>query len=779
MTLRQRLMLVVLVVVVPAGIASLVSYRLHVDIRQELSQLSPYSKTSLDPVAVLGRELSFEGAWESDSFLASSIEELPYTGRPRLRGPIESIDLERGRVTMFGRSIRVTEDTELETSDPNRSLESLAPGQRVEINCRIETGGGWMARKIKSSGIIKSNDKIKGPITKVAGADPDLALEIEGLPIRVPSRLSIETPRGPVHRIELTSRIALAIQTCLTGSEQLLKERYRLREALAAADEARAASLRAACAGVEDELVEASEDFIRVVARIRSSAEHEVRELSSAGAVELERELKSEVERFVTPLERNGPELGSKLTRFIALASSDPESAQTFLGESLEPQLRGELLPSIHSYQLEIQEELAEDVHGVAQHSAAATRVTIVATIVGLGLASALGYWVARSIAKPIDELRAAARRIGDGDLSARVASDAAGEIGVLARTFNQMAERLSATTVSVAKLNEVIDSIAGALFLLDPDGRITSANPAAWKLLGYDASRLIGMPFGQVCPDLANALTPDARNGLVASGEHRLRRQDGSSVAVTLSASALGADRATVRGYACLAQDLTSRKELEESLRRSLAEKDLLLREVHHRVKNNLQVISSLLELQSRSVSDPLALSKFQDSQDRIRSMVLIHEQLYRSIDLQSIRMRAYLELLAANLAQSHADRPGRIDVSVDVDDLSLPLDQALTCGLIVNELVTNAFKHAFASDAAGSIRIGCRSGASDAIVLEVTDSGRGLSAVPASDVRTSLGFSLVEALVEQLKGRMHFESRGGASFRVEFPSPSPVLVS
>jgi PAS domain S-box-containing protein len=404
--------------------------------------------------------------------------------------------------------------------------------------------------------------------------------------------------------------------------------------------------------------------------------------------------------------------------------------------------------------------------------------MTILASAIGLALALTLGYFVARSIAKPIGELRTAALRIGDGDLSARVACASSDEIGMLARTFNQMAERLAATTVSIGNLNEVIDSMAGALFLLGPDGKIVSANPAASQLLCYEPAELIGTPFYTVCPEFGAQLTRVADGGPVASGEHRFHRQDGTIVPVSFSASALRGDHGGVRGYACLAQDLTGRRQLEEDLRRSLSEKELLLREVHHRVKNNLQVISSLLELQSRSVSDPHALAKFQDSQDRIRSMVLIHEQLYRSLNLESIHMRSYLELLATNLSQSHVDRFERIDMRVDVDDICLPLDQALTCGLIVNELVTNAFKHAFPSNSAGAIRVALQQSSSGAVVLEVSDNGRGFARTPVQDVSTTLGFTLVEALVKQLQGRLAIDGTGGAAFRVEFSGASLAMV-
>jgi two-component sensor histidine kinase len=221
-----------------------------------------------------------------------------------------------------------------------------------------------------------------------------------------------------------------------------------------------------------------------------------------------------------------------------------------------------------------------------------------------------------------------------------------------------------------------------------------------------------------------------------------------------------------------CLALDLTERKRMEVELRRSLAEKELLLREVHHRVKNNLQVISSLLDLQSRGIADPLSLERFQESQDRIRSMVIIHDQLHRTDDLESVDLRAYVELLVQHLADAHVDPPGRVRLRTRLDELRIDLDRALACGLIVNELVTNALKHAFPEKATGQVTVTCRARPGGQVVLEVCDDGRGFAGDPAGEVATSLGLSLVSTLTRQLRGRLSTSSQGGgASFRVEFP--------
>lgn len=215
---------------------------------------------------------------------------------------------------------------------------------------------------------------------------------------------------------------------------------------------------------------------------------------------------------------------------------------------------------------------------------------------------------------------------------------------------------------------------------------------------------------------------------------------------------------------------DTTAYLEAERKLKAALREKEVLLKEVHHRVKNNLQVISSLLSLQAHHVHDASARAVFASSQGRVQSIALVHEKLYQSKDLSHIRFDEYLEQLIADLwsAQSAAERG--IAAVVEVADLSLSVNIAIPCGLIVNELVTNALKHAFAVSSSGTITVRARHARENVIELCVADDGRGLP--PSLDPRASpsLGLDLVFTFAEQLGAEVEIRRHPGTAFVFRF---------
>ncbi|MBW2037353.1 MAG: PAS domain S-box protein [Deltaproteobacteria bacterium] len=213
-------------------------------------------------------------------------------------------------------------------------------------------------------------------------------------------------------------------------------------------------------------------------------------------------------------------------------------------------------------------------------------------------------------------------------------------------------------------------------------------------------------------------------------------------------------------------------RKQTEAQIMKSLNEKELLLKEIHHRVKNNLQVISSLLNLQSSYIKDRNYVEVFKESQDRIRSMAYIHEQLYQSNDLANINLNEYINRLVDSLLRSHKVHPERIALKIDVGDVLLGIDKAIPCGLIINELVTNSLKYAFPEEKRGEIRITLRSSEEDGIELMVCDNGIGFE--PHLDFRDtdSLGMQLVVMLVKQIGGSIELKRNGGTTFKIKFES-------
>jgi two-component sensor histidine kinase len=219
---------------------------------------------------------------------------------------------------------------------------------------------------------------------------------------------------------------------------------------------------------------------------------------------------------------------------------------------------------------------------------------------------------------------------------------------------------------------------------------------------------------------------------------------------------------------------EVARRMRVEEHLKASLKEKDVLLSEIHHRVKNNLQIISSLLALQATRVHDEKVQDALSDCQNRVRSIALIHERLYRSRDVAKVDFGEYMDDVLRAFQQTHLEKAGSVAISTHVDEVHLGISLAIPCSLIINELVTNCLKHAFPGDRHGVVNIEFHRDADDSYVLTVRDDGVGLP--PDLDHRTtsSLGLQLVVNLTElQLRGTLQVVSGPGTTFTVRFRDP------
>jgi PAS domain S-box-containing protein len=218
-----------------------------------------------------------------------------------------------------------------------------------------------------------------------------------------------------------------------------------------------------------------------------------------------------------------------------------------------------------------------------------------------------------------------------------------------------------------------------------------------------------------------------------------------------------------------CLVYDNTDRKEIDRKIRDSLKEKEVLLKEVHHRVKNNLQVISSILNLQSSYVDDPKTLEILRESQQRIKSMSFIHETIYRTSDFSRLEFMDYLRTIISNLIQSYRSGKTRVDFISEMQSVALNLDQAIPCGLIVNELVSNSLKYAFKGREQGKLTVRLNEEDGD-VMLAVIDDGVGLPADFAFEKNNSLGIQLVYALLDQLDATVKVTQTEGTQFFISF---------
>lgn len=218
-----------------------------------------------------------------------------------------------------------------------------------------------------------------------------------------------------------------------------------------------------------------------------------------------------------------------------------------------------------------------------------------------------------------------------------------------------------------------------------------------------------------------------------------------------------------------CIVRDITERKDIEDKVKRSLKEKDVLLREIHHRVKNNLQIVSSLLSLQSRHLSDHDTVEIFNESQCRIKSMALIHEKLYQTGDLTRINLADYTNELVNDLYHSYSVNTYLVKYNIKSQNILLDINTAIPCGLIINELVTNSIKHAFPGKMEGEINIGitCEG---EYFVMKVEDNGVGLPPDLDIDNVKTLGLQLVTSLTKQLDGTIELERKEGTCFKIRF---------
>ena len=228
--------------------------------------------------------------------------------------------------------------------------------------------------------------------------------------------------------------------------------------------------------------------------------------------------------------------------------------------------------------------------------------------------------------------------------------------------------------------------------------------------------------------------------------------------------------DEGRITHYQGIVYDITERLEADARVKRSLEEKEVLLKEIHHRVKNNMAVISSFLSLQSAYVDDKKYLDMFSDSQRRIRSMALVHEKLYRSEDFAHINARDYSETLVKSIKESFAEN-AEVKCNLDVHDMELDIDMLIPCGLIINEILTNAFKYAFDETESPEISVSLGMAGEGMVVLRISDNGKGFPAGFDISKSAGLGLKIVNMLVNQIRGTRQVESVNGVTYTITFP--------
>lgn len=433
------------------------------------------------------------------------------------------------------------------------------------------------------------------------------------------------------------------------------------------------------------------------------------------------------------------------------------------------------------------------------------TRLTILlslaAVIIAIYLATLTAWWVS----VPLWQLNRASQAIANGELERTIELVSIKmpyglprmvELDGLSQSFQHMAQQLQKAFETLAKSKEELEQRVEqrtialkiseekfsqvfwrspiAMAISTPEtGKIIEVNDVFLTYLGYQREEVIG----QTSTALNLWISPDERIcilyllrqvGSVRNYECQIRGKSGQLIDVELSIEPIhinGQLRLLFAGT-----DIRDRKQAQAKIQASLQEKDILLKEIHHRVKNNLHVVANLLDLQSDYIQDARALELFSDSQSRIQSMALIHEQLYQSNHLGQINFGEYIHRLVDNLFLSCKETTGDIQSIIDAEPIFLNLETAVPCGLLINELITNAFKHAFVNRRLGQVYIRFHQDDQQTLKLTIQDDGIGIPDSIDWQDSPSFGLKLVRILSKQIRAQMQLDTNNGTTFHIAF---------
>jgi PAS domain S-box-containing protein len=320
-----------------------------------------------------------------------------------------------------------------------------------------------------------------------------------------------------------------------------------------------------------------------------------------------------------------------------------------------------------------------------------------------------------------------------------------------------------------------MVENAQSGIAIIDDKHRFVYVNDELVRILGFARNEIVGSDFRDYLAEESREMVSDIylrrQSGEDVSSryEFTIVRQDRKKRRMEISSSIISSSRYRTATLSQI-RDVTEQRQAEEQIKASLQEKEVLLREIHHRVKNNLQIISSLLNLQSQHVEDLKALEMFKESRLRVRSMAMVHEKLYRSKDLSRVDFREYVHSLSYHLFQMYGVASDTVALTIDIEDVLLDINTAIPCGLLVSELISNALKHAFPQGRKGEVTVSMKPIENGDIALEVSDNGVGLEDDLDLKNTESFGLQLVDMLTEQLQGTISIDRNGGTTFALRF---------
>jgi len=327
---------------------------------------------------------------------------------------------------------------------------------------------------------------------------------------------------------------------------------------------------------------------------------------------------------------------------------------------------------------------------------------------------------------------------------------------------------------IEKAYLDQLFESAQEGIVLVDKKGHVIRVNNEFTQLFGYGPDEVSGrnvdelvVPRGEFNKGVS--ITKKVAEGKNYAFEAIRQHKDGTRINVSVLASPIAVNGEVVASYA-IYRDITERKKAEEQIKKSLEEKEILLHEINHRVKNNMQIISSLLRLQSRTIKDEHVSDMFKVSQNRIKSMALIHETLYKSKDFTKVNFSDYLRNLTTHLFSVYSPESERIRLKLDVGRVYLDINKAIPCGQIINEILSNSLKHAFPEGSEGEISVRMKMDKQGKSSLVIKDTGVGFPKGFDFRKTETLGMQIITDLVNQVDGTIELDREGGTKFKITF---------
>lgn len=324
-------------------------------------------------------------------------------------------------------------------------------------------------------------------------------------------------------------------------------------------------------------------------------------------------------------------------------------------------------------------------------------------------------------------------------------------------------------------RLTAAVEQSSNTIVITDINGNIEYVNKKFSDLTGYNKDEALGgtpnlLSSGETSPEIYRELWTTILTGKVWEGELKNKKKTGEQYWERIKITPVIDENDAITNFIAIKDDITKEKQVNEKLAQSLLEKEIMLKEIHHRVKNNLQIVISLLNLQSSSVDDVKLKNQLLISQNRVRSMAIIHQLLYRSNDLSNIDMEEYLLSISSQLLTTYSDQRDNVNIKVNSNDITFTIETAVPFGLLVNELVTNSLKHGFPNGKKGTIIVNLNRLENDTFELNYFDDGIGIPLTVINGHVVSFGMHLIEMLVSQLEGSIELVPSNGTNYKINF---------